>query len=125
MDDTRCRSFFLEPTQRLHRRYEALRAFFVDRRSLPEIARDFDYGTLRNVIGTSTSNATTTICPLFTQPLYGRPGGKLSESGAKARLTRIAARAPVPLRAQVKGCGPTKLSSSRTGGCTRGIDLDS
>ena len=30
MKDTFCRRFFLEPKQTLHRRYEALRAVFVD-----------------------------------------------------------------------------------------------
>jgi hypothetical protein len=30
MKDTFCSRFFLEPTQTLHRRYEALRAVFVD-----------------------------------------------------------------------------------------------
>ena len=43
MDDAPCRQFFLEPEQTFHRRYEALRAFFVERRSLEEIAAQFGY----------------------------------------------------------------------------------
>ena len=43
MDDTRCRQFFLEPTEPYHRHYEALRAFFVEGRQLPEIAQQFGY----------------------------------------------------------------------------------
>jgi hypothetical protein len=43
MDDTRCRQFFLEPTATYHRQYEALRAFFVEGRQLPEIAQQFGY----------------------------------------------------------------------------------
>ena len=52
MDDTACHDFFHQPTQTLHRRYEALRAFFVERRGIAEIAQAFDYryGTLRNLI---------------------------------------------------------------------------
>jgi helix-turn-helix protein len=41
VDDELCRRYFLEPTQPLHRRYEVLRAFFVERRSQAEIAAQF------------------------------------------------------------------------------------
>ena len=53
MDDSRCLRFFLEPTDTLHRRYEALRAYFVERRPLKEIAQQsgYSYNTLRDVIG--------------------------------------------------------------------------
>ena len=53
MDDSRCLHFFLEPTDTLHRRYEALRAYFVERRPLKEIAQQsgYSYNTLRDVIG--------------------------------------------------------------------------
>ena len=53
MDDSRGLRFFLEPTDTLHRRYEALRAYFVERRSLQQIAQEFGYtyNTLRGVIG--------------------------------------------------------------------------
>jgi hypothetical protein len=52
MDDQRCQQFFREPDQPLQRRYEALRAFFLERRPLPEIARQFGFahGTLRNLV---------------------------------------------------------------------------
>lgn len=43
MDDIRCRHFFLEPTETYHRQYEALRAFFVEKRRLQEIAQQFGY----------------------------------------------------------------------------------
>jgi len=53
VDDSRCLRFFLEPTDTLHRRYEALRAYFVERRPLNDIARQsgYSYNTLRGVIG--------------------------------------------------------------------------
>ena len=52
MDDLRCQQFFREPRQSQQRRYEALRAFFLDRRPLPDIAQQlgFAHGTLRNLV---------------------------------------------------------------------------
>ena len=47
-DPARC---FLVPQNRTHRKYEALRALFVEGAPLPEAARRFCYagGTLRNL----------------------------------------------------------------------------
>jgi hypothetical protein len=42
MDDA-CRRYFTEPEQTFHRRYEALRAFFVGGRSAEETAAQFGY----------------------------------------------------------------------------------
>lgn len=52
MDNERCRRFFLEPTETHHRWYEALRAFFVEGRQLPEIAQQFGYqeSSLRSMV---------------------------------------------------------------------------
>jgi hypothetical protein len=52
MDDQHCQQFFREPDQPLQRHYEALRAFFLERRPLPDIARQFGFahGTLRNLV---------------------------------------------------------------------------
>lgn len=41
MTDDPCRRFFLQPSDPLHRRYEVLRAFFVEGRSQPDIAQHF------------------------------------------------------------------------------------
>jgi hypothetical protein len=43
MDNQPCRDFFLRPGSTSHRRYEALRAVFVDRRPSPEVAVQFGY----------------------------------------------------------------------------------
>jgi len=43
MDDTICRRFFLEPVQTSHRRYEALRAIFVEGFPLNQVADRFGY----------------------------------------------------------------------------------
>jgi helix-turn-helix protein len=52
VDDSSCLRYFLEPDDILHRRYEALRAYFIQRRPLREIATHFGYtyDTLRQVI---------------------------------------------------------------------------
>jgi hypothetical protein len=52
MKDTFGRRFFLEPTQTLHRRYEALRAVFVDQQPQMEVAKRFGYtyATLRRLV---------------------------------------------------------------------------
>jgi Helix-turn-helix domain len=44
--------FFLEPHQSLHRRYEALRAVFVDHQPQVEVAKRFGYtyNTLRRLV---------------------------------------------------------------------------
>ncbi len=43
MDDQPCRDFFLEPRSTFHRRYEALRTFFIDGRPPAEVAARFGY----------------------------------------------------------------------------------
>jgi hypothetical protein len=50
MDDTPCQSYFLQPDQPLHRRYAALRAFFIDGLSLQAVAEQFGstYHTIRS-----------------------------------------------------------------------------
>ena len=41
MDDTTCRAFFSRPTNPYHRRYEALRAVFLDGRAAKDVAEQF------------------------------------------------------------------------------------
>lgn len=43
MDDQPCRSFFLQPQATFHRRYEALRAFFIEKRPPEDVAAQFGY----------------------------------------------------------------------------------
>ena len=49
MDDSVCRAFFAQPTNPRHRRYEALRAVFVDVRTVKDVAEQFGmaYKSLR------------------------------------------------------------------------------
>lgn len=52
MDDTAYHTFFARPTQTCHRRYEALRAVFLERRSQKDVAQQFGftYGTMRQLV---------------------------------------------------------------------------
>ena len=43
MDDQDCRRFFLDPHQPLHRRYEALRAIYIEGRPVEQVAEQFGY----------------------------------------------------------------------------------
>ena len=50
MNQSAYRSFFLQPTGTLHRRYEALRLYFVEQQPMANVARRFgvSYGTFCN-----------------------------------------------------------------------------
>jgi hypothetical protein len=52
MDDSMCRRFFLEPGQSSHRRYEALRAIFVEGLPPNQVANRFGYrpAALRSLV---------------------------------------------------------------------------
>ena len=52
MDDTPFRDFFARPTHPYQRRYEALRAVFLDGRSQKDVAEHFGYrySTLRQLV---------------------------------------------------------------------------
>ena len=52
MDDKHCRRFFSRPTNLSQRRYEALRAVFVEERCQKEVAQQFgfEYSTLRQLV---------------------------------------------------------------------------
>jgi hypothetical protein len=52
MDDTLCRRFFAEPSQTLQRHYEILRGYFMEKRSLKQIAEQFslNYYTVRALV---------------------------------------------------------------------------
>jgi hypothetical protein len=52
MDDTLCREFFSQPTNPYHRRYEALRALFVDKRAAKDVAEQFGFAhsSLRQLV---------------------------------------------------------------------------
>jgi hypothetical protein len=52
VDDTRYLDYFLQPSATFQRQYEALRAYFVERRPLDQIAPQFGltYNSLRSLV---------------------------------------------------------------------------
>ena len=70
MKDTFCRRFFLEPKQTLHRRYEALRAVFVDQQPQMEVAKRFGYtyATLRRLVSDFRAQCRAGQAPPFSFP---------------------------------------------------------
>lgn len=52
MEDTLCQRFFLQPDEPSRRRYESLRAVFVERRRQDEVAEQFGYtyNTMRRFV---------------------------------------------------------------------------
>lgn len=70
MDNRPGHDFFAHPTQTLHRRYEALRAVFLDQRPLTEVAQQFSYryGSLRNLVAQFRAQFRTGQIPPFSPP---------------------------------------------------------
>ena len=69
-DDTRCRDFFTHPSGSLQRRYEALRAVFVERRPQKQVADQFGstYGSLRQLVHEFRSRCRRAASPPFFSP---------------------------------------------------------
>lgn len=80
MNDLVYRSFFLEPTDTWHRRYEALRACFVKQQAVAEVARRFggSYGTACNWVSQFRLHCGANQRPPAAPPFYstrlGTPG---------------------------------------------------
>jgi hypothetical protein len=70
MPDSLYRRFFLEPHQPLHRRYEALRAVFVDGQPQVEVAKRFGYtyNTLRRLVSDFRAQCRADQVPPFSLP---------------------------------------------------------
>jgi hypothetical protein len=99
MKDTRCRHFFLEPAQTLHRRYEALRAVFVDGQPQSEVAQRFGYtyNTMRRLVSDFRAQCCTGQVPPFS--LLRSMDGLPDSTGPRHPLPRT----PPSLRIRV-GC---------------------
>lgn len=77
MDDDLCRRFFLQPTPSLQRRYEVLRAFFVEHRLQANIAAQFGLtlATVQSLVRDFRPRCGMAKCPPFCRaPL--RPAGR-------------------------------------------------
>jgi len=84
MNDTFCENFFRQPTQPLHRRYEVLRAAFVEHRPLQEIAQQYGYryGSLRNLLTRFRAQCRRGQVPPFS------PAPAVADRSAHSRLSR-------------------------------------
>ena len=77
MDDTAVRRYFTQPTHVYHRRYEALRAIFVEGRSQKEVAEElgFQYHSLRQLVydfrKSFDADQTATASPFFATAVAG------------------------------------------------------
>jgi hypothetical protein len=91
MKDTFCRRFFLEPNQTLQRRYEALRAVFVDQQPQMEVAKrlGYTYATLRRLVSDFRAQCRAGQVPPFSLP---RSTGDLP--GNAAPLNQLARTRP-------------------------------
>ena len=104
MDDTAYREFFELPTQTYHRRYEALRAVFVDQRSQKEVADEFQftYGSLRQLVrefrrACHTENERTDS-PFFEMSMLDDPSRTTTQSTILPLLTGVNLYSPRTIR---------------------------
>ena len=70
MEGSHTSRFFLEPEQTFHRRYEALRAIFVDAEPLDRVAERFGYQTsaLRSMVSRFRAARRRGVTPPFFSP---------------------------------------------------------
>jgi hypothetical protein len=90
------RQFFLEPQQACHRRYEALRAVFVEGQPLELVAGRFGYklSTLRSMVSRFRSQRRGGVTP----PFFARTaaGGPAELRRAKSAPLRKSPKSPTP-----------------------------
>ncbi len=84
MDGSHIRRSFLEPRQTFQRRYEALRAIFVDDEPLERVAERFGYkpSTLRSMASRLRADCRQGVAtPFFSRTAVGGPSGKVRAEG--------------------------------------------
>lgn len=80
MDESHARRFFLEPQQTFQRRYEALRAIFVDDEPLDQVAQRFGYkpSALRSMASRLRANCRHGVAtPFFSPTGAGDPSARV------------------------------------------------
>lgn len=104
MDDTAYREFFEQPTHTYHRRYEALRAVFVDQRSQKEVADEFQftYGSMRQLVrefrlACHTENERPNS-PFFEMSMSDDPARATTKATILPLLTGVNLHSPRPIR---------------------------
>src|SRR6516165_8098412 len=98
MDVQLGRRYFAEPQLTFHRRYEALRAFFVEDRPAEEVAARFGYkpAAFRVIISRFNSQLRRGAAPPFSSPT----GADAHPAGDAARIST----APTNRRSPTAGC---------------------
>jgi hypothetical protein len=91
MDDSMCRRFFLEPGQSTHRRYEALRAIFVEGLPLDQVADRFGYrpAALRSLVSRFRSG-----CRAGSPPPFSFATGPVDPLAGNCAKTRAVPNSP-------------------------------
>ena len=94
MDDTICRRFFLQPQQTAHRRYEALRAIFLEGLPLNQVADRFGYrpAALRSLVSRFRSGCRAGSPPPFSFATH--PDDPPEGSCAKTAAVRNSPKSP-------------------------------
>lgn len=95
MDDQPCRTHFLEPRSPFHRRYEALRAFFVDGQPSAEIAARFGYKptTFDVMVSRFRTQARQGTIPPFSSRMAA--AGPRDSRGLRTTAARMRRRSPI------------------------------
>jgi transposase-like protein len=95
MSETAYRSFFLQPTDTWHRRYEALRAYFIEQQPLDEVARrnGVSYGTLCNWVSQFRGQ-----CDAGQRPPFSKSGCPDDRSGRRLPRKNRTFRLPMSRR---------------------------
>lgn len=95
MDDQPCRSFFLRPRSTSHRRYEALRACFIEGRPPVEVATQFGYkpAALKVLISRFRHDVRGQAIPPFSSPTAAAD----PRAGRAARTATGRTRPPSPI----------------------------
>jgi hypothetical protein len=91
MDGSHARRFFLEPEPTFQRRYEALRAIFVDDEPFDQVARRFGYkpSALRSMASRLRADCRRGVAtPFFSRTAAADPSGRLHTKGSRAPRRR-------------------------------------
>ena len=91
MDDSICRRFFVEPEQTSHRRYEALRAIFLEELPLNQVADRFGYrpAALRSLVSRFRSG-----CRAGSPPPFSFSTGPDAALAGKSAKTKVVQNSP-------------------------------
>ena len=87
LDLSVCRRYFLEPGHPRQRQYEALRAYFVEGRPAPEVARAFGYSV--GSFHVLCHHFRRALTPPFFPPLPRGPRTQPKKTGARERIITL------------------------------------